>query len=328
MSFKDYNLSSLLDEKIKDPLTSLIELVKNNPSIRASAHGLNYELTMPVVRKEISFFFGVEEMEWEQKGNAALISALFKKEGEKSFDFAGLLSSGSPLFDMEGHFAGLRFSMKQGGKEMGAGEMAQSDFQFYLKPDDKKEFFTYGFSWELESLKIAASGKNKALIERIGDIKSVNMDFALGHMTPEFIQAYFDMIKENMAATSSGEVEKMQQVQMNQGMRLAGEFAKSQPTIRFSLTPLKHYFGTLEAEANFQIQGMPTPIGKATLRLNNMDEVLKNIKEELSLPETVMAWMQSMLVKDGNDGVLTFEIKNEPPVTLYLNGQPIKQPTY
>ncbi|MFC2156178.1 hypothetical protein ACFLRB_06805, partial [Acidobacteriota bacterium] len=99
-------------------------------------------------------------------------------------------------------------------------------------------------------------------------------------------------------------------------------------TIRFALTPLKHYFGTMEAEADFQIQGMPAPVGKATLRMHKMDEVLKNIKEELSLPETVMAWMRNMFVKDGDDGVLTFEIKNESPVTLYLNGQPIKQPTY
>ncbi|MCK5056885.1 MAG: hypothetical protein KAT34_09535, partial [Candidatus Aminicenantes bacterium] len=115
MSFKGYNLSPLLDEKIEDSLGLLMELLKQNPTIQASAHGLNYEMITQVADKEVSFLFGVEEMEWVQKGNAAPLITLFKKGGEKSFDFAGLLSSGSPLFDMEGHFAGLRFSMKQGG---------------------------------------------------------------------------------------------------------------------------------------------------------------------------------------------------------------------
>ena len=325
MSFEDYNMSSLLDDKAKNFIEILMELIKQNPTIRSSIKGLNYEMISPVKSNRFSFLLSAEEMEWLQTGDPTPFLALFQKESDVSIDFAGILAGGSPVLDIQGHFRGLRFSVKEDGKELGTGKIAQSKFQYFLKPDKKKEFFTYAFSWDLESMVTSASGKDKKLIESLGNIKSLNMNFAFDHMTPAFIQAYFDLIRGNMALFSSGDEKKMNQVDPNEVMKIVGEMGKSKPIISYSMAPLKHYFGSMEAEANFQFQGMGTPVGKATVRIHNMDEVLKKMKDELSLQESVMASMQGLFVKDSKgDGVLTFEIKNEPAPGLYLNGQPMQ----
>lgn len=326
MSFEGYNISPLLNDKAEDAVEILVELLEKNMSSRGSLHGLKYEVTSPVLSKEMTFSVDIEEVGWQQAGDMTPFAALFQKEGELSFDFAEILSGGSPILDVDGHLKGLRFSVKQDGKELGEGKVTQTKFHYFLKPDEKKEFFTYGMSWGLGSMEIAASGKEKDLIERIGNIKSLNMDFAFEHMTPEFVQAYFNLVREGMAVISSGVEQKMGQAGMNRITKMVEEMGKSQPIIRFSIAQFKHYFGSMEAEANFQFQGMGVVVGKAILRIHNMDEVLKKMKDELPLPEMTMAWMQSMFIKDNKgDGVLTFEIKSDPAPGLYLNGQPIKQ---
>jgi hypothetical protein len=113
------------------------------------------------------------------------------------------------------------------------------------------------------------------------------------------------------------------------GLRMMNEVIQSKLIISFSLSPLEHHFGKLEAEGKFEVQGVTTPPpGQATATFYDLAGLEDRILKENIFPEEavrmIMDSIRKYFVQDkkGN-GKLIFEVREEEPY-IFLNDEPIK----
>ena len=97
--------------------------------------------------------------------------------------------------------------------------------------------------------------------------------------------------------------------------------------ISLSLSPLEHKLGRIEAEGKFKFIRMGPPVGKATVKIFNVEEIEQKLIAEQLFPaeaiDAAMAKIQEVFEIDQNgDGILIFEIKEEDQANFYLNGKP------
>ena len=210
---------------------------------------------------------------------------------------------------------------------VGEGTVDKLALSYFLKPDQTHSFFNFGFGWKMDHLRVSVPAN--AWVEQAGAIKEWGFKFSLENLNAAFVQAYFDLIKKSMVLSATMDKEAVRQQQMMMGMAIAGEFMKSKPVIKCSISPFKHEFGELEAEINFQFQNLMTPpVGRAVVKIPHFKEMLAGIKEKKLLPlntlETLLSSVKKYVVVDeeGN-GTIQFETRADKPGKFFLNGSPI-----
>jgi hypothetical protein len=249
-------------------------------------------------------------------------------EGRELPDVSKILTQGKALFDLEMSSSLVTLSVKKNENVLGGGTVDKISFSYFLKPDETNSFFIFGFTWDMENLKLSVP--NNKEIELAGNIHQWGMKFSLENLTAAFVNSYFDLVKKNYEMSAVMDKEKLRQQQMTMGLTIASEFMKSKPAIKFSISPFKHHFGELEAELNFQFLNlMAPPVGKGMVNIPKINEILAKIAEEKSLSQKTREGLLKLakkyvVVDENGNGAITFETRQDQPGTFFLNGKPIK----
>jgi hypothetical protein len=326
--FKNYDISPLLDTKAKDLMELGGELLGRNQSLEATAENITYELGFLSKEKgKISILMDIEKMQSHQKALSDIFISLYKK-GQKLPDVSKLLAKGKGLLDLKMDNSSVKLSVKENENELGSGTVDHMSFSYFLKPDETNSFFTYGFTWDIENMKVSVP--NNKEIELAGNIQQWGMKFSLENLTAGFVESYLDLVKKSYEMSATLDKEKLKQQQMAMGLTIASEFMKSKPSIKFSISPFKHYFGELEAELNFQFLNlMAPPVGKAVVNIPKINEMLTKIEEEKLFSQKIREELLKLAKKyvtvdENGNGRITFETRQDQPGTFFLNGKPIK----
>ena len=275
----------------------------------------------------MSILLDIEKMQTRQNALSEVFISLYKK-GRELPDVSKVLKQGKALLDLTMSSSSVKLSVKENENLLGSGTIDQTSFSYFFKPDDSNSFFIYGFTWDIENLKLSVP--NNKEIQWAGNIEQMGMKFSLENLSAPFIKSYFDLVKKNNEMSAAADKEKLQQQQMIMGLAIAGEFMKSKPVIKFSISPFKHHLGELQVEVNFQFLNlMAPPVGKAVVHIPKINEILAKITVEKSLsPKTRKGLLkltkQYVPVDENGNGTVTFETRQDQPGTFFLNGKPIK----
>jgi hypothetical protein len=326
-AFKNYDISPLLDTKSKDLMELAAEFLEKNQSHEAVAEHITYDLGfLSKEHKKISILLDIEKVESRQKALSDIFISIYKK-GQELPDVSKALAKGKALFDLEMNNSSVKLSVKENGIMLGGGTTDHMSFSYFLKPDETNSFFIYGFAWDMKNLKLSVP--NNKEIQLAGNILQWGMKFSLENLTAPFVKSYLDLVKKNYEMAATLDKEKLRQQQMTMGLAIAGEFMKSKPVIKFSISPFKHYFGELEAKLNFQFFNLMAPVGKAVVNIPAINEILTKIAAEKLLSQKTREGLlklakQYVLVDENGNGSITFETSQDQPGTFFLNGKPIK----
>jgi|GEM_PF-1175331 len=325
VTFKNFNISAILEPKTKDYLEMMALIIKDNPSVEWELENMTYDLTFPIVEKKmIAVSLAAEKIEGSHIVGQEIFTAFYKKDAP-SPDFKKILEQGMAVFDIKANCNGFKVTVKENSKELGGGFIEKTSFSYFVKPEKSKSAFVYGFTWDLENLELSIPDKKE--IELAGNIKEMKMNFSLANLNPAFAQTLFDLIKKSIEISAVADQESAKQQQMMMGIQFGTAIISSKPVIKASLSPLKHYFGELSAEMNFQfkVMGAP-PVGKAIVNISNIEGIIKKLKaEEILSPaavDAIIKIIKKIVVTDekGN-GSITFELKQDHPREYFLNGK-------
>jgi hypothetical protein len=325
IELKDYDYSCLLRKDPKDFIGIISDLINDNPLSESICNNIKFEMEfLDKDKKKRVFVCEIGEAEGMSKVKSDFF-AIFLKKKETKLNLLKLLSEGSPIFEVKMKLSDVFFEAKEEDKDIFKGKIENSSFSYYLRPDNTKSFFEYGNSFSIKNVNVSVP-ENKE-IELATKIEGLQMAFSMEHLTPEFVQSYLDLIEASISKKYSGEKDK-QRTLAAQGMKIGGEFIKSKPIIKIFFPEFIHYFGELNANAEFQFSTIGPPQGKAIVRIFKIDEVIKRIKSEKlfssKIIQGILKIFKDTFVKDKeHDGVLTFEIKKEEPRVFYLNDKPL-----
>jgi hypothetical protein len=323
MTFKGYNVSAVLAYQGKDLLELAGMIINDNKNIESSTENFKYQFDFVTKEKEnMSVLVEAEKIEASQKNVSSMFLSLYKKDAETP-DFARALQEGTPIIDLSAGCSNLKITVKKDGNELGGGTLGGMNLTYFLKPNEAKTFFNYGSTWSLKNLSLNIPEKKE--IELFGKIDEMNMNFSLENISADFGKAYFNFVKNSMAIVQGEDKDKLKEEQAGMAMGLMGELMKSQPVIKFSITPLKHHYGEMTASADFRMPTMMTPAGKAEVKILKINDILAKLKADQMISPEVLTEIEGTIKKffivDANgDGSLTFEIKADQPGKYFLNG--------
>jgi hypothetical protein len=318
--FSNYNISPLLDAKDKSFIEILTGLMEVNTDFKTSLKDMKmgFDLTL---KEKVAMTFAIEEAESRMSFAPEFILSFFNQEKETS-PFPKLLEEGNPFMKVESTLKNMTMSF-QGPKNNINGRVDNMGITYTVEPTAEKDAIDFGVDWNLEGLQV--TGFEKKAIEALASLNKLDFHFSLGHLSPEFIDAYFDLIKTAQAMGTSPDPAKQQELAMK-GPALAGIFMNSKPIISISISPLDHKLVKITAEGKFQFITMGPPIGKATVNISNIEELAKKLKAEEIFPakeiDGFLQKLKELFVLDENgEGTLTFELKEGEQSHFYLNGK-------
>ena len=203
--------------------------------------------------------------------------------------------------------------------------LASMDISYFVKPIEDNKAFRFGFNWDLGDLEV--KGLKKKEMEALTSLIKMNLSFSLEGLSPEFIQGYFDLIRLTQSFNISKDRVLQQQIGMK-GIALLGNFMQSKPVVYLSISPFENKMGKIEAEGKFQFIRMGPPVGKAIVKISNIDDIEKMLKAEKAIPDEKIEEIAQKLkgafeIDKSGEGILTFEIKEEDTANFYLNGRPV-----
>lgn len=326
MTFKGYNVSAILNYQGQDLLELAGMVIEDNKNLESSVEEFKYQFDFTSKEKEnMSILLEADKIEGNQKNTSNIFLSLYKKDAETP-DFAKALQEGTPIIDISAGCSNLKITVKKDGNDFGGGALGDMNFSYFLKPNDAKTFFNYGSTWSLKNLSLNLPDKKE--IELFGKINEMNMNFSLENISADFGKAYFDLVKKSMDLPKGEDKDQLKEEQTGRVMGLLGELMKSQPVIKFSISPLKHHYGEMAASANFSMPAMMTPAGKAEVKILKVKDILEKLKaDQMISPEKlteIEGTIKKFFIVDANgDGTLTFEIKADQPGKYFLNGNEI-----
>lgn len=329
VAYKTFDISALINPELKNIFQLLKEMMHKNRSFEWSIKDLTYDIHLTDMQnREASIILEAEKMTGRQDVRAEVFIPLYEKEGQ-SPDFKKFLGQGTPLFNLEGDCSMFKLYLKKDGRIKGGNTVDKMSFSYFLKPDETGSAFIYGFTLDMNAFKLSLPLNKDA--EMLSNIPRWGIAFSLENISPGFAQAYFDLTKASMSRPVSTSQEDNQQIQaqrMMMGMKIMNALVQSKPIIKFSFSPFKHYFGELTAEGKFQFLTLGPPVGKAELKILDVQGILKKLKEEDAISSKTVEWISGFItahvMKDGKgNGTITFEIKKDQPGKYLLNGSPL-----
>jgi len=320
LEFSDYDISPLLDSKDKSFIEVLTNLMEVNKDQKTSLQDMKigFDLTL---EEKISVIFAIEEAEGQLSFTPEFVLSFFNQEKETS-PFPKLLEEDNPFMKVESTLKNMTMSF-QGPKNNFNSRVNNMGLTYTVEPATGKNSIDFGIDWKLEGLQV--TGLEKKAIEALVNLNKLDFHFTLEHLSPEFIEAYFDLIKTAQAMGTSPDPAQKQELAMK-GPALAGTFMSSKPIISMSISPLDHKLAKITAEGKFQFVTMGPPVGKATINISNIEEAAKKLKAEEVFPaKEIDGFLQKLKelfrLDENGEGILTFELKEGDQAHFYLNGK-------
>jgi len=318
--FSDYDISPLLDSKDKSFIDVFTSLMEVNTDLKTSLEDMEIGFDMTLEEK-VTMTFAIEEAESLMSFAPEFVLSFFNQEKETS-PFPKLLEEGKPFMKVESSLKNMAVTF-QGPKSNFNSRVDNMGVTYTVEPAAGKDSIDFGVDWNLEGLQV--TGLEKKEIEALINLNKLDFHFTLEHLSPEFIEAYFDLIKTAQTMGISPDPAKQQELAMK-GPALAGTFMSSKPIISISISPLDHRLVKITAEGKFQFITMGPPVGKATVNLSNVEEMAKKLKAEEIFPaKEINGFLQKLkelfVLDENGEGTLTFELKEGDPSHFYLNGK-------
>jgi len=318
--FSNYDISPLLDSKDKSFIEVLTGLMEVNTNLKTSLADMKIGFDMTLEEK-VTMTFEIEEAESLMSFAPEFILSFFNQEKETS-PFPKLLEEGKPFMKVASTLKNIAVSF-QGPKNNFNSRVDNMGITYTVEPAEGKDSIDFGVDWNLEGLQV--TGLEKKEIEALINLNKLDFHFGLEHLSPEFIQAYFDLIKTAQTMGISPDSAKQQELAMK-GPALAGTFMSSKPIISISISPLDHRLVKITAEGKFQFITMGPPVGKATVNISNVEEMATKLKAEDFFPaKEIDGFLQKLkeffVLDENGEGTLTFELKEGDPSHFYLNGK-------
>jgi hypothetical protein len=327
MKFKNYNLSVLLKSGAETFSQLLVRLIEDNPAADSLLQQMRLEISAAEKDKRVGeVILSIDSLESRNRIKPAFISAFFKEDVDLE-KIPRLLAGGLPMFDVYGKMSNFSFWVTGVKKEPVVGSLGQIDFSYYLKPDESREFFDYGFFYNMKELR--TSVPDNKMIELAANFREFNLNFSIGHLSPALIQSYIMLVRTGMSQQFPDQQARQQAV-IAQGMKIGSEFMKTRPVFKMSILPFRHFLGELNADGTFRFPGGGSwPTGKAAVSILKIGDVMAGVRREDMLSagakRDLLKIMETHFVKDDKGtGTLTFEIRPGTPGDFLLNGQPVK----
>lgn len=324
---KNYILSPILTYEGKD----LIELLGMMNTASEVQNGKSEKIHFIMNTKEngiiFSLDFAVDRMDYEQRANSNLFLNLYKKDAPIP-DVNEALNKGNSLFDIGLHLTGLNILAGNNKGVPNHFTLDEITLNYFMKPNDSKTQFNFGSDCKFKGLRFTVP--EIKLIGVLFNIDEFTSSFSLENLSSDFIKSYFELTRIAMEMNKPGLDEKTRQQQemtmAMSAMKMGGEFTRSKPLINLSISPMKHHFGEITIESNFQFVNLWPPVGITTFKIPKIQNVLNKIKEadvitaqKFSILEKLV---QKLFVIDKNgDASLITETKEDQPGKNFLNGK-------
>ncbi|KPJ70024.1 hypothetical protein AMJ44_00875 [candidate division WOR-1 bacterium DG_54_3] len=322
IAFENYDLSPLLDTKSQSFIELLPQLLATNQPKSVSVDDINFEFNMVLAEGKYMMTSSLKNAKSLMTLAPESLTAFIKQE-ESGSVFSQLLEDGSSPLEIKYGLENLEISLRMPKGNIEA-SLENLDVAEYIKPTSEKDAFRFGFDLDIGGLNI--TGLENKEVETFTDLIKMNLNFSIDGLSPDFFEGYIDIIKSAQSLSASKDPAQQQQMGMK-GLALLGSLMQSKPVISLSLSPFEHKLGKIEAEGKFHFNRMGPPVGKATVRMFNVEEIGQKLKEEQLFPpeeiDFVLAKIKEIFeIDQSGDGVLTFEIKEEDKANFYLNGKP------
>jgi hypothetical protein len=312
-----YDISALLDAKEKSFEEVLTDLIASNNKMKVKAEGFKVNITGQegdVKTIELS----MEGMESFFQAEPGLVTAFLQKQDSVDI-LSELLEKKEPLIDIEIRADGMDLLVDTPKQNIRAG-LDKAGLSYSLKQSPEGDYFDFTSGWDLRSLVVEGIPEKALIFTKLNEAVST---FSIENLSPEFINAYFDLAKIGQSAGAAKDAAVQQEIAMK-GLILVGKLIESKPIIKISLSPIDHYFGEIQAQGEFQFIRIGPPVGKAEAKIMDMDKMGQNIKQSLppERAEAVINWLTQMFQADeSGQAKMTFEIKENDPSHFYLNGE-------
>lgn len=321
ISFGDFDITPLLHAQEQTFAQTLTGLVGANQKKSLSLDGFTLDFDAQDGAQHMKWTLDHAEKRWTL--SPEMLGVFFQK-GEAGSTFKRLLEEGKDLLDLEAMVKDIDVFLRGPWGDVDA-NLSSLNVSYSLTPEKDQETFHLSFGYDLG--KLAVTGAQQKAWQIWMDVNRLNLRVSLGRISPDFLAAYFDLMRSAQALRGSHDPAKKQQEMAMQGLALLGKFMKTKPVITFSLSPFDHALGIIQAEGKFQFLQMGPPAGKAMVSISNILEIEEKLQAgELLPPDETKQFLEKLkeifvLDEDGK-GTLTFEIKEGDPANFYLNGEP------
>jgi hypothetical protein len=228
--------------------------------------------------------------------------------------------SDAPNIDIKLELGRVKISMKKNGKHLGSGAINHLYQYLFLKPDETRNFYKFGFSFGIKNLKLYIPGKKK--IELLSDIEECRFNFSLEHLDSKAVLAFNDIFKNDIQSMDWTAITP-------QALKFGTGIMTAKPLLKCSLSPFKHYFGEIELKMQVGLTNLLSmPDAKISVNLYKIDNILKKLGKADVLPPLIMnaislAIEKNAVRKENGDAVIIIETKANEPGKFFLNGKPI-----
>lgn len=289
-----YDLSFLIDAGEKSFEDVLTGFISSNKNMKVSADGFAAGFVVKG-EQEKTMDVSIKDMESSFQFEPEMVKAFIQKQNSAEI-LSGVLEKKAPLVDVNASFNGMDFVLSLPEKEIQAGYEG-AGFSYSLKPSEQGGAFDFVSGWDLKGIRAEGIPEQYKVLTKLNEM---GFKFSVANLSPEFISAYFDLVKKAQSMSAAEDSGAHPDV-MTEGFDFINKFIESKPVIKVSLSPLDHFLGNIEAQGEFQFIRMGPPVGKA---------------------EALLKWIKQMfVVEDSGQAVMVFELKEEDTACFYLNGE-------
>jgi len=195
--------------------------------------------------------------------------------------------------------------------------------QFFAALTESKSLAN-GFSLGIKNLKITCPGA--PTLEMLGDIEECRLKSTFVSENPKTLAPYFKPSPEVIETITA--LPAILPDMMMKGWQMLPQLMQAGMRMKYSISPLKHYFGELSIESDFQPKAQAL---KSSIKIKKVDDFFNKLaRSGLVAPHILMLFQQGLLqvaIRDGNGNAsIDFEIKEGQPEIIYLNGFPMRVP--
>ncbi len=254
-------------------------------------------------------------------------TAFLIDKGARPPDFSKILREGRTINELVTKMGKFSISINKNGKGWGSGSIDNITASYFLKPDDSGAFFKGGLGFGATNTQFTIPGRKN--IEVLSRVKQIDFLLSAEHLSPKAVLALLDFLRTSIRMRDVADQSNMQQLLLPV-MKLQNEFFKSKGLIKFSISPLKHYFGEMDLKANIRLANLLSMPGvNARIELPEIDKTLEKPRAanvlDSSLMNEISAAMDEHASRKGNgDASIDIAMKPDFPGVVFINGKPQK----
>ncbi len=251
---------------------------------------------------------------------------IFEKDAPPP-DLSKILREGRAINDLVVNTGKITISIKKNGKGWGNGSVDNVTYTQFLKPDETGASFRGGHGFKMKNLHLSIPEQKE--VEPLSRVKEIDYQFSAERISQGAVLAFFDLLKTSYQWRDLADQSNTQQF-LFKVMKLQNEFFKSKSPIKFSISPLKHDFGEMDARANIRLAGLLSPPDlKLRVDLPKIDKTLENLRAANVLAPPVLKKISETVDayavrKENGNAAIDIELKSDHPGVVFINGKPGK----